>query len=106
MANTTVIITQSGNPINSQEDWRYSINVERYRYKNHEDRFNVEISASKRILTDSSFDTKNEITILRYNRAPNIPTLNLRLNEAHETLQHLLEAIANGENSWDAREHK
>ena len=108
MANQTIIITQSGATINSQEDWEYSINVERYTYKNDPDRFNVEISARKRIpIPDkNSYVLSDSVPILRYNRAPNILTLYQRLDEAYAVFQHMLKAIESRENSWDAREHK
>ena len=101
---TTVIITKANESINTNEDWWYGINVEVHKYKTVPDRYNVEIVARKRVFQDTSPVTTDEICIRRYNRAPNIPTLDMRLDEAHTALQSLLRAIANGDPIWDARE--
>ena len=105
MAKTTVIITQAGQTIEINhkgeygqlDDWMFSLNVERFLYKNHPDRFGLEITAR-------NADTQKVICIRQYNRSPDLLNLNHRLNEAYEILQSLLTAIENKEGVWDARE--
>ena len=105
MAGTTVIITQVGQAIEinhggaygDQDSYVFSLNVERFLYKNHPDRFGLEITAR-------NSDTQEVICIRRYHRSPNIQTLNMRLNEAYALLQSLLTAIENREGVWDARQ--
>ncbi len=109
MAKKTVIITQAGETIDAHEDWLYGINVKRIRYKTVPDKFDIEISARKRVLlSDNSFsyDSKDEIIILDYNRVPNKLNLDVRLDQAYSTFQSLLTAIEKGDNVWDAREQK
>ena len=105
MANTTVIITSTGQTIENYHagengtlaNWTFGLNVERFLYKRHTDRFNVQIEAR-------NTDTQEVICIHRYHRSPNFLNLNMPLNEAYEILQSLLTAIENRDGVWDARE--
>ena len=104
MANTTVIITSTGQTIENYHagsmqlaNWTFGLNVERFLYKNHADRFNVQIEAR-------NTETQEVICIHRYHRSPNFLNLNWQLNEAYEILQSLLTAIENRDGVWDARE--
>ena len=106
MAKTTVIITQAGQTIEINQDggeqgelapWMFSLDVERSLYKNHPDRYNLQITAR-------NADTQEVIYIRQYNRSSNLLNLNNRLNEANKILQSLLTAIENKEGVWDARE--
>ena len=111
----TVIITQSGNSISIHpnyytkargqhppEYWCFSVNVERYRYKNAQPliRYNAEITAKR---TDISYPNTpkivEEIVIFRSNRRG----LEM-VDKAHTLLQSLLQAIDNGDPVWDVRE--
>ena len=109
----TVIITKADESINTNEDWRYGIDVEVHKYKGVPDRYNVEIVARKRVFQNTSPVTTDEICIRRYNRTreTHIPALvdtdtqlDTILNKANTALQSLLRAIANGDPVWDARE--
>jgi hypothetical protein len=105
MAQTTVIITRGGQTIeinhkgeNGQLDaWMFSLNVERFLYKNYPDRYNLQITARNAF-------TQEVICVHRYRRSPNLLDLKHRLNEANEIFQSLLTAIENKDNVWDARE--
>ena len=106
MAKTTTIITQAGQKIeiyhegkqSQLADWMFGINVERFLYKNHPDKFKLQIEAR-------NAETQEVICIHRYNRlSPNILSFNMRLNEAHEILKSLLTAVESRDGVWDARE--
>lgn len=112
---TTAVITQWGNAISvhpnystktqgqsPREYWCFSINVERYRYKNAGPliRYNAEIVAKRIELSDNATPTNvEEIIIFRsYRRGPEMADV------AHTLLQSLLQAIDNGDPVWDVRE--
>ena len=106
MAKITMIITQNGQTIEINQDggeqgelapWMFSLDVERSLYKNHPDRYNLQITAR-------NADTQEVICIRRYRRSSNLLNLNNRLNEANEIFQSLLTAIDSKEGVWDARE--
>ena len=106
MAKTTMIITQNGQTIEINQDggeqgelspWMFSLDVERSLYKNHPDRYNLQITAR------NSY-TQEVICIRRYHRSPDLLNLNHRLNKTNEIFQSLLTAIENKESVWDARE--
>ena len=106
MAKITMIITQNGQMIEINQDggeqgelapWMFSLDVERSLYKNHPDRYNLQITAR-------NADTQEVICIRRYRRSSNLLNLNHRLNKTYEIFQSLLTAIDNKEEVWDARE--
>lgn len=100
----TTIISKSGSAItvyhnryyskNPSESWRFSVNVDRYRYK-HGPRYNAEIVAERHIVNQNP----EKITIFRSHRS-GIAVV----NEAYTLLQSLLQGIDNGDPIWDVRE--
>ena len=112
---TTAVITQWGTAISvhpnystkarsqsPREYWCFSINVERYRYKEAAPliRYNAEIVAKRIELSDNATPTNvEEIIIFRsHRRGPETADV------AHTLLQSLLQAIDNGDPVWDIRE--
>ena len=95
----TVVITQSGRKLNPYHNWFYSIDLNPLSV----DSFRVGITARKREMIN--FKTTDEITILQYNRVRGTSDCMRTLNAASEMLQNLLNAIENGDEVWDAREH-
>ena len=105
----TVVITQSGSSItiypnnyytkDPGEYWCFSVNVERYRYKNEQPliRYNAEIVAER---IDFSNQNTEKIVIIRFNRSGSLQML----DKAHTLLKSLLQTIDNGDPVWDVRE--